>query len=67
MWRDGATSSLIDVPLDARLFEDLQQRMGVQFLGAGGGRPPRRHGLRIDIDDATRRAATEATPRAARG
>lgn len=53
VWMDGADYVLIDVPLDARLFEDLHQRMGVQFLGAGGRvEQTGRSGLRIDIDDA---------------
>ena len=52
VWVDGADFVLIDVPLDARLFEDLRQRMGVQFLGAGGKIDrPGGAGLRIDIDD----------------
>jgi sigma-B regulation protein RsbU (phosphoserine phosphatase) len=52
VWRDGDDFVLIDVPLDERLFEDLHQRMGVQFLGAGGTVDrPGGTGLRIDIDD----------------
>ncbi len=54
VWMEGADFLLIDVPLDARLFEDLHQRMGVQFLGAGGRvESTGDSGLRIDIDDTT--------------
>jgi hypothetical protein len=37
-------------PLDARLFEDLRQRMGVQFLGSGGTIDTRGSNLNIDFD-----------------
>jgi phosphoserine phosphatase RsbU/P len=51
IWMEGSDFVLIAVPLDDRLFEDLHERMGVQFLGAGGkvDRPGGR-GLHIDID-----------------
>ena len=53
VWVEGADFVLIDVPLNARLFEDLHQRMGVQFLGAGGRvESSGDSGLRIHIDDA---------------
>ena len=53
VWMEGADFVVIDVPLDERLLEDLRQRMGVQFLGAGG-RVESRNGsdLHIDIDHA---------------
>jgi len=53
VWMEGADFVLIDVPLDARLFDDLYQRMGVQFLSAGGKVDrPGGTGLGIDIDEA---------------
>jgi phosphoserine phosphatase RsbU/P len=53
VWMEGADFVVIDVPLDERLLQDLRQRMGVQFLGAGG-RLESRNGsdLRIDTDEA---------------
>jgi len=51
VWMEGSDFVLIAVPLDARLFEDLRQRMGVQFLGAGGRVESSDAGLRIDIGD----------------
>jgi serine phosphatase RsbU (regulator of sigma subunit) len=52
VWMDGADYAVIDVPLDARLFEDLKKRMGIEFLGAGGRvERSQASGLRIDIDD----------------
>jgi sigma-B regulation protein RsbU (phosphoserine phosphatase) len=51
VWMEGSDFVIIAVPLDDRLFVDLRERMGVQFLGAGGkvDRPGGK-GLRIDID-----------------
>jgi sigma-B regulation protein RsbU (phosphoserine phosphatase) len=59
VWMEGTDFVLLDVPLDSRLFEDLHQRMGVQFLGAGGKVESGDDGLRIDIDD--RKASRPAT------
>ena len=68
VWMEGSDFVLIAVPLDARLFEDLQQRMGVQFLGAGGKVDrPGGHGLRIDIDDIDETKSANPTGAAARG
>ncbi len=52
VWMEGSDFVLVAVPLDQRLFEDLKQRMGVQFIGAGGRvESSKGKGLRIDIDD----------------
>ena len=54
IWMEGSDFALIQVPLDARLLEDLHQRMGVQFLGSGGTvERDRESGVRIDMDDST--------------
>ena len=49
---EGSDFVVMAVPLDARLFADLHQRMGVEFLGAGGTvEKTGDSGLRIDIDE----------------
>lgn len=64
VWMDGADFALIRVPLDELLFQDLRERMGVHFLGAGGKvERSKEKGLRIDIDDATFSNASTTGPR----
>jgi serine phosphatase RsbU (regulator of sigma subunit) len=49
---DGADFAILVAPLDERFFQDLRERMGVQFLGSGGTIDTRGSNLNIDFDDA---------------
>jgi len=47
----GDTFLALDAPLDAELFGDLQERVGIRLLTAGGHVSTRAGGVQIDVDD----------------
>jgi len=56
--RQGADFAVVDAPLDARLFADLEQRMGIEFLGSAGTAEEREAGITIKMDDTAARGMT---------
>jgi serine phosphatase RsbU (regulator of sigma subunit) len=61
VWRDGDDFVVIDAPLDERLFDDMRQRMGIEFLGSGGKAERTESGINVKLGDTSvgaRRAET---------
>src|SRR5262249_7379086 len=52
-WMEGPRTLLLEVPVDEALFADLESRMGIHLLTAGGKvtRADDSKGIRIEIDD----------------
>jgi serine phosphatase RsbU (regulator of sigma subunit) len=55
-WMQGSRTLVLEVPVDSALFADLESRMGIHLLSAGGklATVPGTEGIRIEIDDETR-------------
>jgi serine phosphatase RsbU (regulator of sigma subunit) len=49
-WSSGGSFAVVDVPLDTRLFGELERRYGIRLLSAGGRVEKRGGGLTIEID-----------------
>lgn len=52
----------LDAPLDAELFADLQERVGIRLLTAGGRVSTHEGGVQIDVDDEKQRVFGDAGP-----
>jgi serine phosphatase RsbU (regulator of sigma subunit) len=52
-WREGDRTLVLEVPVDAALFADLQRRMGIHLLTSGGrvSRIGSHKGIRIEVHD----------------
>jgi sigma-B regulation protein RsbU (phosphoserine phosphatase) len=55
-WMEGTRTLVLEVPVDGALFDDLESRMGIHLLSAGGKltKVADTKGLRIEIDDEVR-------------
>ena len=67
VWMEGDRFAVIDAPMDARLFEDLKQRMGVEFLSSGGTVEQKVSGVTIRVDADTGAPVRQADMDGGRG
>jgi phosphoserine phosphatase RsbU/P len=58
--RRGDRALLLQVPLDERLFESLEQRMGLQYVTSGGRVTHERGGVQVRMGKGMRRRTTPA-------
>jgi len=64
-WKDGEQALILDVPVDAALFADLEKRTGIRLLSAGGTVTSTGSGGNIDIqldDGGTLRISEDKRP-----
>jgi sigma-B regulation protein RsbU (phosphoserine phosphatase) len=53
-WKDGDQALVLDVPVDAALFADLEKRMGIRLLSAGGSVQSSERGIDVQMDSGHR-------------
>lgn len=58
----GEAFLALDAPLDARLFGDLQERVGIRLLSAGGQVTRRGGGVQVNVDKDAKRVFGERGP-----